>query len=55
VLLHSDTDKKPVTSITAVLFPFVTYLLTLPRFGDDNIKMDVREMGWRGMDWIDLA
>jgi hypothetical protein len=21
----------------------------------DNIKMDLRETGWRGMDWIDLA
>jgi hypothetical protein len=21
----------------------------------DNIKMDHREMGWLGMDWIDLA
>jgi hypothetical protein len=21
----------------------------------DNIKMDVREIGWIGMDWIDLA
>jgi hypothetical protein len=21
----------------------------------DNIKMDVREIGWVGMDWIDLA
>jgi hypothetical protein len=21
----------------------------------DNIKMDVREMGWYDMDWIDLA
>jgi hypothetical protein len=21
----------------------------------DNIKMDIREMGWDGMDWIDLA
>jgi hypothetical protein len=21
----------------------------------DNIKMDVREIGWSGMDWIDLA
>jgi hypothetical protein len=20
----------------------------------DNIKMDLREMGWGGMDWIDL-
>jgi hypothetical protein len=22
---------------------------------DDNIKMDIREIGWGGMDWIDLA
>jgi hypothetical protein len=22
---------------------------------EDNIKMDVRELGWRGMDWIKLA
>jgi hypothetical protein len=21
----------------------------------DNIKMDIREIGWYGMDWIDLA
>jgi hypothetical protein len=21
----------------------------------DNIKMDLRETGWRGMDWVDLA
>jgi hypothetical protein len=21
----------------------------------DNIKMDFREVGWRGVDWIDLA
>jgi hypothetical protein len=21
----------------------------------DNIKMDIREMGWGGMDWIDLT
>jgi hypothetical protein len=21
---------------------------------EDNIKMDFREVGWRGMDWIDL-
>jgi hypothetical protein len=31
VLLPSDTHRKPITSITAVLLPFVTYLLTLPR------------------------
>jgi hypothetical protein len=22
---------------------------------EDNIKMDVREMGWGSMDWIDLS
>jgi len=22
---------------------------------DDNIKMDIRQMGWEGMDWIELA
>jgi hypothetical protein len=21
----------------------------------DNIKMDLREIGWEGMDWIDLS
>jgi hypothetical protein len=21
----------------------------------DNIKMDLREIGWNGMDWIDLT
>jgi hypothetical protein len=31
VLLPSDTHRKPITSITAVLLPFVTYLLALPR------------------------
>jgi hypothetical protein len=30
VLLPSDTHRKPLTFITAVLLPFVTYLLTLP-------------------------
>jgi hypothetical protein len=29
-MLPSDTYRKPVTSITAVLLPFVTFLLTLP-------------------------
>jgi hypothetical protein len=22
---------------------------------EDNIRMDIREIGWGGMDWIDLA
>ena len=25
-----------------------------PRW-EDNIKMDLREVGWRGVHWIDLA
>jgi hypothetical protein len=31
VLLPTDTHRKPITSIPAVLLPFVAYLLTLPR------------------------
>jgi hypothetical protein len=31
VLLPSDTHRKPIMSITAVLQPYVTYLLTLAR------------------------
>jgi len=27
---------------------------TRRRLGD-NIKMDLQKVGWRGMDWIDLA
>jgi hypothetical protein len=23
--------------------------------GDDDIKMDLQEVGWRNMNWIDLA
>jgi hypothetical protein len=30
-------------------------LLGRPRRRWDNIKMDFRETGWGGMDWIDLA
>jgi hypothetical protein len=25
------------------------------RTWEDNIKMDLQEVGWGGMDWIDLA
>jgi hypothetical protein len=28
---------------------------TLRRRWEDNIKMDLRGVGWGGMDWIDLA
>jgi hypothetical protein len=42
VLLPSDTHRKPITSITAALLLFLTYLLTLPRtylkIGYDGIR-----------------
>jgi hypothetical protein len=27
----------------------------LRRRWEDNIKIDIRELGWRGRDWIDVA
>jgi hypothetical protein len=29
--------------------------LERPRYRWEDIKMDLRETGWGGMDWIDLA
>jgi hypothetical protein len=26
-----------------------------PRCWEDNIKMNLEEVGWQGMDWIDLV
>jgi hypothetical protein len=26
-----------------------------PRWWVDNIKMDLREIGWDGVDWMDMA
>jgi hypothetical protein len=31
------------------------HIRTPRRRWEDNIKMDLREIGWGGMDWIDLA
>jgi hypothetical protein len=39
VLLHSETHRKPITSITAVLLQFVTYLLTPSLY---NVYVDGR-------------
>jgi hypothetical protein len=39
------TNRKPITSITDVLLPFVAYLLTFPR-----ITNDLSEIGWGRMD-----
>jgi hypothetical protein len=30
VLLPSDSHRKPITSLTVVLLPFMAYLLTVP-------------------------
>jgi hypothetical protein len=56
VLLHSVTHRKSITSITAVLLPFVTYLLTLPRiYGSRDIsvsrenRLRAGRIGNRGM------
>jgi hypothetical protein len=36
--------------------PEVSRLLGRPRRRwEDNIKMDLQEVGWGGMDWIDMA
>jgi hypothetical protein len=36
--------------------PERTRTLRRPRLRcENNIKMDLREMGWSGLDWIDLA
>jgi hypothetical protein len=37
VLLPSDTHRIPITSITAVLLSFVTYLLTLPHTSCNHV------------------
>jgi hypothetical protein len=39
VLLPSDTHNKPITSVTAVLLPFVTYLLTSLYNASVNLKI----------------
>jgi hypothetical protein len=39
VLLPSDTHKKPITSITAVLLRLMTYLLILSRSHFDYLPL----------------
>jgi hypothetical protein len=38
MLLPSDTYRKPITSITAILLQSVTYLLTLPRISSHEMR-----------------
>jgi hypothetical protein len=40
VLLPSDTHRKPIMSVTAVLLPCVTYLLALPRIASEEDPAD---------------
>jgi hypothetical protein len=45
VQLPSNTRRKPITSITAVLVPFMTYLLILPRtFGSYSQLLRYRRL-----------
>jgi hypothetical protein len=67
VLLPSDTHRKPITSITAVLLPLVTYLLTLPRTTDyctcwdpsdspeRNVRAQTTKNVCRGVVWQNVA
>jgi hypothetical protein len=41
ILVDKPEGKRPLGRLT--------------RRWEDNIKMDLREIGWGGMDWIDLA
>jgi hypothetical protein len=41
ILVGKPEGKRPLGRLTRTLV--------------DNIKMDLRERGWDGMDWIDLA
>jgi hypothetical protein len=51
VLLLSDTRRKPITAITAVLLQFVSYLLTLRR-NNDKRKISLDSDIWECvMDW----
>jgi hypothetical protein len=45
VLLHTDTHRKSITSIAAVLLPFVTCLLSLLRWGGVCNRPE-RDNGW---------
>jgi hypothetical protein len=48
--------EKSITYMALVGEPEGKRPLGRPRHGwVDNIKMDLRETGWIGVDWIDLA
>jgi hypothetical protein len=59
------TDKYPLFTKLVASVPFLQSLLGKPegkrplgrprRRWVDNIKMDFSEIGWDGMDWIELV
>jgi hypothetical protein len=49
--LHPQPEDAPCRGFLRI---FVTLGRSRRRWVD-NIKMDLREIGWDGMDWIDLA
>jgi len=51
--LHIKLIKQNLL-ITGALFIFHKLQVFRHRW-DDNIKKDLQEVGWRGMDWIDLV
>jgi hypothetical protein len=46
---HSPVDLLPSYKVTS------NFWLRSRRRWEDNIKLGVQEVGWGGMDWIDLA
>jgi hypothetical protein len=53
-------DDHPLSVVRDCLFnifaaPLRTWRASPPSATCFNIKMDLRERGWYGMDWIDLA
>lgn len=49
-------NRRPVATEAHVRCQFCPYIIPGNTSElDDNIKMDVRQIGWVGMDWIYLA
>jgi multisubunit Na+/H+ antiporter MnhC subunit len=47
VLPPLDTHRKLITSFTAVLFPFVAYLLTLVSLFQNRHGFDIQQSGFK--------
>jgi hypothetical protein len=52
----SENKRFYILNLTLYFVHIIIRPLRRPRRRwADNIKMDLREIGWGGMDWIDLA